>query len=67
MTIDGHRVATVLLEERAEITREFYAAILIDTASRRPLVLFSTEGGMDIEEVAATTPRRAPAPSCRSR
>jgi succinyl-CoA synthetase beta subunit len=56
MTIDGHPVRSVLLEERAEIAREFYAAILIDTASRRPLVLFSTEGGMDIEEVAATRP-----------
>ncbi|MCJ2131405.1 succinate--CoA ligase subunit beta [Methylobacterium sp. E-045] len=56
MTIDGHAVGSVLLEEQAEITREFYAAILIDFASRRPLVLFSTEGGMDIEVVAATRP-----------
>ncbi|AWN43235.1 succinate--CoA ligase subunit beta [Methylobacterium durans] len=56
MTIDGHPVGSVLLEERAEIAREFYAAILNDTGSRRPLVLFSTEGGMDIEEVAETRP-----------
>lgn len=56
MTIDGHRVESVLLEERATIAREFYAAILTDTESRTPLVLFSTEGGMDIEEVAATRP-----------
>ncbi|KAA0113799.1 succinate--CoA ligase [Methylobacterium sp. P1-11] len=56
MTIDGHRVESVLLEERAAIVREFYAAILTDTESRTPLVLFSTEGGMDIEEVAATRP-----------
>ena len=56
MTIDGHRVESVLLEERAAIAREFYAAILTDTESRTPLVLFSTEGGMDIEEVAATRP-----------
>ncbi|MEA1833385.1 ATP-grasp domain-containing protein [Methylobacterium durans] len=56
MTIDGHPVGSVLLEERAEIAREFYAAILNDTGSRRPLVLFSTEGGMDIEEVAETHP-----------
>lgn len=56
MTIDGHLVESVLLEERAAIAREFYAAILTDTESRRPLVLFSTEGGMDIEEVAATRP-----------
>ncbi|TXN21543.1 ATP-grasp domain-containing protein [Methylobacterium sp. WL9] len=56
MSIDGHAVGSVLLEEQAKITREFYAAILIDFASRSPLVLFSTEGGMDIEEVAATRP-----------
>lgn len=56
MTIDGHRVESVLLEERAAIVREFYAAILTDTESRMPLVLFSTEGGMDIEEVAAMRP-----------
>lgn len=56
MSIDGHAVGAVLLEEQATIAREFYAAVLIDTASRCPLVLFSTEGGMDIEEVAATRP-----------
>lgn len=56
MTIDGHAVGAVLLEEQAKIVREFYAALLIDTASRCPLVLFSTEGGMDIEEVAASRP-----------
>lgn len=56
MAIDGHKVETVLLEERAAIVREFYAAVLSDFASRKPLVLFSTEGGMDIEEVAAERP-----------
>ncbi|MEE7456898.1 succinate--CoA ligase [Methylorubrum populi] len=56
MAIDGHAVGAVLLEEQARIVREFYAAVLIDTESRCPLVLFSTEGGMDIEEVAATQP-----------
>jgi succinyl-CoA synthetase beta subunit len=56
MEIDGHAVGAVLLEERAAIAREFYACVLVDTANRRPLVLFSTEGGMDIEDVAATRP-----------
>ena len=56
MSIDGHVVATVLVEERAAIAREFYAAVLIDFAGRKPLVLFSTEGGMDIEEIAADRP-----------
>lgn len=56
MTIGGHTVSTVLVERRASIVREFYAAVLQDAASRSPLVLFSTEGGMDIEEIAAERP-----------
>ncbi|CAO3435230.1 ADP-forming succinate--CoA ligase subunit beta [Azospirillum argentinense] len=56
MEIGGFPVARVLVEEQAAIAREFYAAVLNDPASRSPLVLFSTEGGMDIEEVAATRP-----------
>jgi succinyl-CoA synthetase beta subunit len=54
MTIDGHRVESVLVEGRSDIAREFYAAVMNDPASKRPLVLFSILGGMDIEEVAAT-------------
>lgn len=57
MTIDGHPVDSVLVEERAAIAREFYAAIVNDFADRRPLVLFSTQGGMDIEEIAARDPQ----------
>lgn len=56
MTIGGDVVARVLVEEKAAIAREFYAAVLIDVANRSPLVLFSTEGGMDIEEVALDRP-----------
>lgn len=56
MTIGGSRVERVLVEERCPIERELYAAVLIDVASRSPLVLFSTEGGMDIEEVADKKP-----------
>jgi succinyl-CoA synthetase beta subunit len=56
MTIGGSVVERVLVEERCPIARELYAAVLIDVNSRSPLVLFSTEGGMDIEEVAETKP-----------
>jgi succinyl-CoA synthetase beta subunit len=56
MTIGGSRVERVLVEERCPIERELYAAVLIDVSSRSPLVLFSTEGGMDIEEVAEQKP-----------
>jgi len=56
MTIGGSKVERVLVEERCPIERELYAAVLIDVTSRSPLVLFSTEGGMDIEEVAEQKP-----------
>ena len=58
MEIAGHRVESVLVEERAAITAEYYAAVLNDPASKGPLVMFSPEGGMDVEEVAAATPER---------
>lgn len=56
MMIGGSRVERVLVEERCPIARELYAAVLIDVPSRSPLVLFCTEGGMDIEEVAEQKP-----------
>ena len=58
MAIAGHKVERVLVEEQVPIARELYAAVLNDSSSKGPLVLFSTEGGMDIEEVAASTPDR---------
>src|SRR3970040_1775937 len=63
MEIAGHKVEKVLVEEQVPIARELYAAVLNDPSSKGPLVMFSTEGGMDIEEVAATAPgslRRRP-------
>ena len=58
MEIAGHRVDQVLVEEQLPIARELYAAVLNDASSKGPLVMFSTEGGMDIEEVAATAPAK---------
>ncbi len=63
MDVAGHRVESVLVEEQAAIAAEYYAAVLNDAASKGPLVMFSSEGGMDVEEVAASMPdrlRRAP-------
>ena len=63
MDIAGHRVETVLVEERAAIAAEYYAAVLNDAASKGPLVMVSPEGGMDVEEIATSMPdrlRRAP-------
>lgn len=56
MQIEGHEVKRVLVETQADIERELYAAVLNDADSRSPLVLFSSEGGMDIEEIAAERP-----------
>ena len=58
MDIAGHRVGSVLVEERAAVAAEYYAAVLGDAASKGPLVMFSPEGGMDIEEIAASVPDR---------
>ena len=57
MTLGAHKVERVLVEKRIAIARELYAAVLNDPASQGPLVLFSTLGGMDIEEAAARDPK----------
>jgi succinyl-CoA synthetase beta subunit len=56
MRIGDYTVERLLVEEQAKIAREFYAAVLHDTDVRKPLILFSTEGGMDIEDIAAERP-----------
>src|SRR3974390_2252128 len=56
MRIGDYAVERLLVEEQAPIAREFYAAVLHDVTVRKPLILFSTEGGMDIEDVAASKP-----------
>lgn len=56
MRIGEYKVERLLVEEQAQIAREFYAAVLNDVKACKPLVLFSTQGGMDIEDVAATRP-----------
>ena len=55
---DGRRVQTLLIASGAKIKKEFYLAVLLDRAAGRPLVMASTEGGMDIEEVAEKTPEK---------
>lgn len=56
MDIRGHTVRRVYIEGGAEIDREFYLSITVDRAEKKPLILFSTEGGVDIEEIAETKP-----------
>ena len=52
----GRVVRRVLVEEALPIKKEFYLGILVDRASRRPVIVASPAGGMDIEQVAAETP-----------
>ena len=53
---EGRTVRRVLIEEGLRIKKEYYVGIVIDRASQRPVFMTSTEGGMDIEKVAAETP-----------
>ncbi|MFJ9786681.1 ADP-forming succinate--CoA ligase subunit beta [Amycolatopsis sp. NPDC101161] len=56
MDIKGHTVHRVLVTEASEIAEEYYLSFLLDRAGRTFLAMASTEGGMEIEEVAATRP-----------
>ena len=53
---EGRRVSRVLVEEGLAIERELYLGLLIDRAVERPIVMASSAGGMEIEQVAADTP-----------
>jgi succinyl-CoA synthetase beta subunit len=56
MDIKGHTVHRVLVTEASDISDEYYLSFLLDRAGRTFLAMASVEGGMDIEEVAATRP-----------
>ncbi|MBM3779988.1 MAG: ADP-forming succinate--CoA ligase subunit beta [Acidimicrobiia bacterium] len=55
---DGRKVGRVLIEQGVDIARELYLSVLIDRAVEAPVVIASAAGGMDIEEVAASTPEQ---------
>ena len=55
---EGAPVSRVLLEEPAQIDKEFYLAVIIDSGARCPVIMASQAGGMEIEEVAAATPEK---------
>ena len=56
MQIGDYTVEKLLIEAQVPIAHEMYAAVLNDPQSKGPLLLFSAEGGMDIEEIAANHP-----------
>ncbi|HEU5123510.1 MAG TPA: ADP-forming succinate--CoA ligase subunit beta [Verrucomicrobiae bacterium] len=55
---EGRLVSKLLVASAPEILKELYIAVLLDRANSRPLIMVSTEGGMDIEEVAEKTPEK---------
>jgi succinyl-CoA synthetase beta subunit len=55
---EGRLVSKLLVAAAPPIKKEFYLAVLLDRATSRPIVMASTEGGVDIEEVAAHTPEK---------
>jgi succinyl-CoA synthetase beta subunit len=58
MDIHGHIVRKLWIEHASDIATEYYASVLLDRSAKQPLVMFSVEGGVDIEEVAEKTPEK---------
>jgi succinyl-CoA synthetase beta subunit len=58
MDIHGHTVRTLWIEHASDIATEYYASVLLDRSAKKPLVMFSVEGGVDIEQVAEETPEK---------
>jgi succinyl-CoA synthetase beta subunit len=55
---EGQKVRRLLIEEGADIKKEYYVAALTDRATQKVVMMASSEGGMDIEEVAHSTPEK---------
>ena len=55
---EGQKVRRLLVEEGADIKKELYVGMVVDRVTQRVCLMASTEGGMDIEEVAAHTPEK---------
>jgi succinyl-CoA synthetase beta subunit len=56
MDIRGHVVRKVWVESASDIEREYYLSITFDRGAKKPLLMFTAQGGIDIEEVAASHP-----------
>ncbi len=54
----GQKVRRLLIEEGADIRKELYVGMVVDRGTQRVVLMASSEGGMDIEAVAATTPEK---------
>jgi succinyl-CoA synthetase beta subunit len=58
LDIRGHIVRTLWIEHASEIASEYYASVLLDRSAKQPLVIFSVEGGIEIEQVAKDSPEK---------
>ncbi len=58
MDIRGHVVRTLWIEHASDIASEYYASVLLDRSAKQPLVMFSVEGGVEIEQVAEEHPEK---------
>src|ERR687897_3630020 len=56
LEINGHMPRGVLVDPKADVKQEYYASVVWDGTAKKPLMLFSDMGGIDIEEVAETHP-----------
>jgi succinyl-CoA synthetase beta subunit len=56
LDIRGHVVHKLWIERASDIAKEYYLSVTFDRGAKQPLFMFTTEGGVDIEEVAATKP-----------
>lgn len=58
MEIKGEKVKHLLIEKKAEILNEFFVTVSIDRGARKPVILASMEGGVEIENLAKTNPEK---------
>ena len=65
LDIRGHVVRTLWIESASEIEKEYYLSITFDRGVKKPLFMFTTQGGVEIEEVAENDPGRARAAARR--
>jgi succinyl-CoA synthetase beta subunit len=56
LDIKGHIVRTLWIEHASDIATEYYASVLLDRSAKQPMVIFSVEGGVEIEQVAEESP-----------
>src|SRR5262245_12541220 len=58
MDIRGHTVHRLWIEKASAIAKEYYLSVTFDRGEKKPLFMLTTEGGIDIEEVAASSPEK---------